>query len=112
MKQGVKIVLHAAFWFYIFAWHNVIGSFFSPDIHPSLSYYFDALSISHYILFPAVFYCNYFFILPSFYKPNKIANAWTAWIANPNDTVNANIVKTKLRDLYMYLLKLAEYQLA
>jgi sensor histidine kinase YesM len=80
MKQGVKIILHAAFWFYIFAWHNVIGSFFSPDIHHSLSYYFDALSISHYILFPAVFYCNYFFILPSFYKPNKIAKAWLAWI--------------------------------
>jgi uncharacterized protein (DUF1800 family) len=39
-------------------------------------------------------------------------NAWTAWIANPNDTVNANIVKTKLKDLYQYLLKLAEYQLA
>lgn len=39
-------------------------------------------------------------------------NAWTAWIANPNDMVNANIVKTKLKDLYMYLLKLAEYQLA
>ena len=39
-------------------------------------------------------------------------NAWTAWIANPNDAVNANIVKTKLRDLYQYLLKLAEYQLA
>lgn len=39
-------------------------------------------------------------------------NAWNAWIANPNDTVNANIVKTKLKDLYQYLLKLAEYQLA
>ena len=39
-------------------------------------------------------------------------NAWTAWIANPNDTVNANIVKTKLRDLYQYLMKLAEYQLS
>jgi uncharacterized protein (DUF1800 family) len=39
-------------------------------------------------------------------------NAWNAWIANPNDTVNANIVKTKLRDLYQYLMKLAEYQLA
>ncbi len=38
--------------------------------------------------------------------------AWNAWIANPNDTVNANIVKTKLRDLYQYLMKLAEYQLA
>ena len=39
-------------------------------------------------------------------------NAWNAWIANPNDTVNANIVKTKLKDLYQYLLKLAEYQLS
>jgi hypothetical protein len=39
-------------------------------------------------------------------------NAWNAWIANPNDTVNANIVKTRLKDLYQYLMKLAEYQLA
>ena len=39
-------------------------------------------------------------------------NAWNAWIANPNDTVNATIVKTKLKDLYLYLMKLAEYQLA
>ena len=43
---------------------------------------------------------------------NYWTNAWTAWIANPNDTVNANIVKTKLKDLYQYLMKLAEYQLA
>ena len=39
-------------------------------------------------------------------------NAWNAWIANPNDMTNATIVKTKLKDLYQYLLKLAEYQLA
>ena len=39
-------------------------------------------------------------------------NAWNAWVANPNDAVNANIVKTKLRDLYQYLMKLAEYQLS
>ncbi len=39
-------------------------------------------------------------------------NAWNAWIFNPNDTVNANIVKTKLKDLFQYLMKLAEYQLA
>ncbi len=39
-------------------------------------------------------------------------NAWTAWIANPNDAVNANIVKTRLRDLYQYLMKLSEYQLS
>jgi len=39
-------------------------------------------------------------------------NAWNAWMANPNDMINATIVKTKLRDLYQYLMKLAEYQLA
>lgn len=39
-------------------------------------------------------------------------NAWTAYIANPNDLTNANIVKTRLRDLYQYFMKLAEYQLA
>jgi uncharacterized protein (DUF1800 family) len=39
-------------------------------------------------------------------------NAWNAYIANPNDQTNANIVRTRLRDLYQYLMKLAEYQLA
>jgi len=39
-------------------------------------------------------------------------NAWNAYIANPNDTNNATIVRTRLRDLYQYLMKLAEYQLA
>ena len=39
-------------------------------------------------------------------------NAWTAYIANPNDTTNANIVKTRLVNLFQYLMKLAEYQLA
>ncbi len=39
-------------------------------------------------------------------------NAWTAYIANPSDTTNANIVKTRLKDLFLYLMRLAEYQLA
>lgn len=39
-------------------------------------------------------------------------NAWNAYIANPNDTTNATIVKTRLKDLYQYLMKLAEYQLS
>jgi uncharacterized protein (DUF1800 family) len=39
-------------------------------------------------------------------------NAWNAYIANPGDMTNANIVRTRLRDLYQYLMKLAEYQLA
>lgn len=39
-------------------------------------------------------------------------NAWTAYIANPNDAANATIVKTRLRDMYQYMMKLAEYQLS
>ena len=39
-------------------------------------------------------------------------DAWSAYIANPNDMTNATIVRTRLRDLYLYLMRLAEYQLA
>ena len=39
-------------------------------------------------------------------------DAWVAYTANPNDTTNATIVKNRLRDLYQYLMRLAEYQLA
>ncbi|NOT92931.1 sensor histidine kinase [Ferruginibacter sp.] len=80
MKKWVKILMHAIFWFYVFAWHNIIGSLFTSEKSHGLSYYFDALSISHYILFPSVFYFNYFFILPRFYKKNKILKAWIGWV--------------------------------
>ena len=39
-------------------------------------------------------------------------DAWLLYIANPNDVTNATIVKNRLRDLYQYLMRLAEYQLA
>ncbi|MFY8128673.1 MAG: DUF1800 domain-containing protein, partial [Chitinophagaceae bacterium] len=39
-------------------------------------------------------------------------DAWNTFIANPNNTANANNVKTKLRELYKYLMNLAEYQLS
>jgi hypothetical protein len=39
-------------------------------------------------------------------------DAWVAYMLNPNDTANATIVKNRLRDLYQYLMRLAEYQLA
>jgi two-component system, LytTR family, sensor kinase len=80
MKKWVKVLLHAVFWFYIFAWHNVIGSFFKADAWRGINYYFDPLSISHYILYSCTFYFNYFFILPVFYKTNQIAKAWIGWM--------------------------------
>ncbi|MEJ7672097.1 MAG: hypothetical protein WKF59_05185 [Chitinophagaceae bacterium] len=32
-------------------------------------------------------------------------DAWSAYIANPNDMTNATIVRTRLRNLYQYLMK-------
>jgi len=37
-------------------------------------------------------------------------NAWTAYISNPSNA-NYQVVYTRLRDLYKYLMDLAEYQL-
>jgi uncharacterized protein (DUF1800 family) len=37
-------------------------------------------------------------------------NAWDAYVANPT-TANFNIVNTRLRDLYKYMMNLSEYQL-
>jgi uncharacterized protein (DUF1800 family) len=37
--------------------------------------------------------------------------AWNEYIAKPSDTVNTNIVKTRLQSLYKYFMNMAEYQL-
>lgn len=39
-------------------------------------------------------------------------SAWSGYINNPTDMTNATIVKTRLKSLYEYLLRLAEYQLS
>ncbi len=38
--------------------------------------------------------------------------AWNTFIINPGNATNTNIVKTKLKNLYQYILRLPEYQLA
>ncbi len=39
-------------------------------------------------------------------------NAWNAYLANPTDMPSFQTVYNRLRDLYKYLMNLAEYQLA
>jgi uncharacterized protein (DUF1800 family) len=39
-------------------------------------------------------------------------NAWNAYIVNPADMASFNIVNTRLRSLYQYLMNLSEYQLS
>ncbi|HMU45320.1 MAG TPA: DUF1800 domain-containing protein [Chitinophagaceae bacterium] len=39
-------------------------------------------------------------------------NAWTAYLADPSNTANFNIVNTRLRAFYKHLMNLSEYQLS
>jgi two-component system, LytTR family, sensor kinase len=81
MKKWVKILMHAIFWFYTFAWRELIGAIFYSKQSVSLSYFLDPLALSHYILYPLTFYFNYFFILPRYYKKGKVALSWIGWIS-------------------------------
>ena len=76
----MKILLHIIFWFYTFAWSEIIRELFSSKGGHGIEYYFEPLSISHYFLFPLIFYFNYFFIMPRYYKKGNIKLAWFGWI--------------------------------
>ncbi|MES2850289.1 MAG: DUF1800 domain-containing protein [Bacteroidota bacterium] len=43
---------------------------------------------------------------------NYWTTAWNTFVAIPTDMANANIVKTKLKNLYQYIMRLPEYQLS
>jgi two-component system, LytTR family, sensor kinase len=81
MKKSVKILMHSFFWFYTFAWKELIGGLFSGKQYHGISYFLDPIAISHYILFPIIFYFNYLFVLPRFYKKRKFVQAWICWVA-------------------------------
>jgi two-component system, LytTR family, sensor kinase len=80
MKKSLKILMHCLFWFYTFAWRELIGAMFYSKESVSLSYFLDPLALSHYILYPLTFYFNYFFILPRYYKKSKVAQSWVGWV--------------------------------
>ena len=80
MKKGIKILLHIIYWFYTFAWSELVRGLFSTKEAHSIGYYFGPFSLSHYFLFPIIFYFNYFFVMPRFYKTNKIKQAWLGWV--------------------------------
>ncbi|CAN5555103.1 sensor histidine kinase [soil metagenome] len=80
MKKGTKILLHVGFWFYKFVWGTLMGGLIFNKKLESLSYYFHPLVISELVLYPIIFYFNYFFIMPKFYKTGKTGKAWIAWV--------------------------------
>jgi sensor histidine kinase YesM len=80
MKKTYKILLHFFFWFYKFGWGGLVAQYFNPEIKFTWKDFVDPLSLSHYVLFPLIFYINYFFILPRFYKKGLIVRSWISWI--------------------------------
>ena len=40
------------------------------------------------------------------------SGAWNAYIADPSNTANFNVVNTRLKALYQYLMNLSEYELS
>ncbi|MGG9970949.1 DUF1800 domain-containing protein [Ferruginibacter sp. SUN002] len=43
---------------------------------------------------------------------NYWTSAWNTFVSTPSNTTNTNIVKTKLKNLYQYIMRLPEYQLS
>jgi two-component system, LytTR family, sensor kinase len=81
MKKWVNITLHIVFWFYMFAWQDIIGQLlFNRNSQFKLSDLVQPITVSHYILFPLIFYCNYLLVMPKYYKRNKIKQAWVGWV--------------------------------
>jgi two-component system, LytTR family, sensor kinase len=80
MKKSYKILLHFFFWFYKFGWGGLVGQFFNAEIKLTWKDFVDPLSLSQYLLFPLIFYINYFFILPRFYKRGFIVRSWISWL--------------------------------
>jgi two-component system LytT family sensor kinase len=80
MKKSYKILLHFFFWFYKFGWGGLVGQFFNKEIKITWQDFVDPLSLSHYFLFPLIFYANYLYVLPRFFKKGQIAKSWISWL--------------------------------
>jgi two-component system, LytTR family, sensor kinase len=80
MKRFYKVLLHLLFWFYKFGYNKIIGQFFRPEVKLSWASFLSDFSLSYTILALTVFYTNYFFVLPRFFKTRQFAKAWIGWL--------------------------------
>lgn len=80
MKKSYLILMHTLYWFYNFGWDDLIGHLFSKDGVFSWARMIHPMSVSQYLLFPLIFYINYFFILPRFFQRKQYRYTWIAWI--------------------------------
>ena len=80
MRKIHILLIHCLFWFYKIGSYRLVGQFISSDIKFSLQDLMQPLNISNYLLYIIVFYVNYLFILPKYFKTKQYTKAWIAWI--------------------------------
>jgi len=80
MKKAHIILIHCLFWLYKFSSYQLVGQFVSSEIKFSLPDLLQPLNLSYYLLNFIVFYTNYLFILPHYFKAKQYTKAWIGWI--------------------------------
>ena len=80
MKKQTVILIHCIFWFYRIGWIDIIGQFFSKDITFDPTEFLQPLLLSNLLISFFIFYCNYLFVLPKYYKTKQYGKAWVGWI--------------------------------
>jgi hypothetical protein len=81
MKKQTVILIHCIFWFYRIGWIDFIGQFFSKDITFEPTDFLRPLLLSNLLISFFIFYCNYLFVLPRYFKTKQYGKAWIGWIS-------------------------------
>ena len=80
MKKKYEIILHILYWLFYYAWGEISLTLFAQAHHFNVAKFFDPLWLAEYTVFMGTFYINYFFIMPRYFKKDKILQAWIGWI--------------------------------
>lgn len=80
MKKQTVVLIHIAYWFYKIGWGTVIGQFFNANLEFKYTDFLQPLILSSIFLSVFLFYANYFFVLPKYFKTRQYGKAWMGWI--------------------------------
>lgn len=81
MKKQTVILIHFFYWFYKLIGASLIGQFFYQKVTFDLKDFTQPLILSSIFLSFLIFYLNYFFVLPKYFKTKQYKKAWLGWLA-------------------------------
>jgi len=80
MKRSYKIVLHLCYWLYSLGLLGVLRVMVFEQKPVRWDNMANPLTFSYLFIGLLVFYSNYFFVLPTWFRAKKFAGLWLAWI--------------------------------